>query len=189
MNRTQDRPSASERKALESLTREQRDALAAHANRRRPRTVRRKASREFLGMPLYAIATGPDPARGEKRGHAKGVIAIGDIATGIVALGGWARGVVALGGVATGLVSFGGLSIGLLASLGGLAISAVLAFGGGAIGTIAVGGGAVGHYATGGAAVGNFVASPRRTDAEAIAFFRELGIELPANRAATAPRR
>jgi hypothetical protein len=66
---------------------------------------------------------GPDLERGEMRGHAKGIIAIGDIATGVVALAGVARGGLAIGGLAVGLISLGGLSIGALA-LGGLAIGA-----------------------------------------------------------------
>ena len=86
--------------------------------------VRRRSDYEYLGMPLWSIATGPDPAKGELRGHAKGVLAIGDIATGIVAIGGLARGVFALGGLAIGLVAVGGLAVGGLA-LGGLAIGAV----------------------------------------------------------------
>ena len=91
-------------------------------------SVRRRSDYEYLGMPLWSIATGPDLAKGEVRGHAKGVLAIGDIATGIVAIGGLARGVIALGGFAIGLVAVGGLAVGGLA-FGGLAIGAV-AFGG-----------------------------------------------------------
>ena len=99
--------------ALAALTPEQRRLLVRFG-------VRRRSEREFLGLPFYDIAMGPDPMSGQARGHAKGVIAIGDVATGIVALGGIARGVFALGGVALGLFSFGGLSIGLLGLKGGL---------------------------------------------------------------------
>ena len=99
----------------------------------RHRSVRKRATWGLGDIPFYDVAMGPDPARGEWRGHAKGIVAVGDIATGVVAVGGWARGVVAVGGLATGLVS-----------LGGLAIGALLALGGGAIGGLAVGGGAVG---------------------------------------------
>jgi hypothetical protein len=72
-------------------------------------------------IPFYDVAVGPDLARGELRGHAKGVIAIGDLATGFLALGGLARGAIAIGGLAAGLVSFGGLSIGVLSAVGGFA--------------------------------------------------------------------
>ena len=100
-------------------------------------------------MPLYSIAMGPDPARGELRGHARGVIAIGDLATGVVALGGIARGLVAIGG---------------------------LALGGDALGWVAVGGGAVGVYAAGGGALGEHVMSATVRDPEAVRFFSELGL-------------
>ena len=134
-------------------------------------SVRRHSDYEYLGMPLWSIATGPDLAKGEVRGHAKGVLAIGDIATGIVAIGGLARGVIALGGFAIGLVAVGGLAVGGLA-FGGLAIGTV-AFGGGAIGWIAIGGAAAGFYAAGGAAWGMYVVSAMERSPEAIAFFTQ----------------
>jgi hypothetical protein len=158
--------------ALAALTPEQRRLLVRYG-------VRRRSEREFLGLPFYDIAMGPDPMSGQARGHAKGVIAIGDVATGIVALGGIARGVFALGGVALGLFSFGGLSIGLLAAVGGAALSLGIAFGGGALGTVAVGGGAVGHYAVGGAPNGTYVAGPQRVDPEVVELFASVGLELP----------
>ncbi|MFO1312868.1 MAG: hypothetical protein U1F41_12480 [Burkholderiales bacterium] len=138
------------------------------------RSVRRRSSHEFLGMPLYSIALGPDLAKGELRGHAKGVLAIGDFATGIVAIGGLARGVIAIGGLAFGLVAFGGLAVGGLA-LGGAAIG-LAALGGGALGYVAVGGAAFGVYAAGGAAFGEHVISTMTRDAEAVRFFSELGL-------------
>jgi hypothetical protein len=125
------------------------------------RGVRRRSSLEFAGLPLYDVALGPDPEKGEFRGHAKGVLAIGDMASGVIAVGGLARGIVALGGLAVGLLSLGGLSIGLL-----------LALGGGAFGGVAVGGGAAGYYACGGAAYGHAVVGALRRDAEAVEFFR-----------------
>jgi len=137
--------------------------------------TRRQSTYTFAGLPLWSIAVGPDPERGELRGHAKGVLAVGDLATGILAIGGVARGVVALGGVALGFFSVGGLAQGLLLALGGGAVGA-LAFGGGAAGVVAVGGGAIGHYAIGGQAAGNHVLSAERCDPEALAFFeRHLG--------------
>ena len=156
--------------------------------RRRPlargASVRRNSTNEFLGLPWYSVALGPDLAKGERRGHARGVVAVGDIATGIFAFGGWARGVFAFGGLATGLISFGGVSVGLLTALGGLALSAILALGGGAVGTLAVGGAAIGAYAVGGAAYGSYVISPRRIDPEAVEMFEDLGLPvLPRSRA------
>jgi hypothetical protein len=169
-----------QRRVLATLTPCQRRALG--------RSVRRASAREFLGLPLYAVALGPDPARGETRGHARGVVAIGDIATGVVAIGGWARGLFAVGGVATGIFACGGLAVGLVAAFGGIALSALLAIGGGAVGTAAFGGAALGHYAVGGAPHGTHVIGPARADAEALALFERLGLEPPAQRRAVSPR-
>ena len=141
----------------------------------RLRGIRKRATWGIGDIPFYDIALGPDVERGEYRGHAKGVIAIGDMATGFVALGGLARGAVALGGLALGLVSFGGMSIGILLALGGLAIGGV-AFGGAAVGGAAVGGGAVGYYACGGGAFGVHASSALHRDPEAEEFFRSHGL-------------
>ncbi len=78
------------------------------------RCVRKRSSKEFFGLPLYDIALGPDFEKGEIRGHAKGIVAIGDVATGFLAFGGVARGLLAFGGLAVGGITFGGCSIGLL---------------------------------------------------------------------------
>lgn len=139
------------------------------------RGIRKRASWGIGDIPFYDIALGADPERGELRGHAKGVIAIGDLATGVLALGGIARGAFAIGGLAIGLVSVGGLSIGLLAAVGGLAIGG-LALGGAAVGGVAVGGGAAGHYACGGGAVGTHVVDAVRRDPAAEEFFRQYGL-------------
>jgi len=139
------------------------------------RGIRKRASWGLGDIPFYDIAVGPDLGRGELRGHAKGIIAIGDLATGFLALGGLARGVIALGGLAAGLVSFGGLSLGVLSAVGGLAIGG-LALGGGAVGGVAVGGGAAGYYACGGGAVGTHVVDAMRRDPAALEFFRDHGL-------------
>jgi hypothetical protein len=139
------------------------------------RGFRRRSSQLVAGIPLYDIAVGPDIAHGEWRGHARGVIAIGDFASGVIAIGGLSRGVIAVGGLALGLLSFGGLSVGVLAAAGGLALGG-LALGGGAVGSVAVGGGAVGYYACGGGAAGVHTVSGFERDPEAVAFFREHGL-------------
>ncbi len=135
------------------------------------RGLRRRSDYEYLGLPLWAIALGPDPEAGEVRGHAKGIVAVGDIATGFIALGGLARGGIAVGGLAVGLVAIGGFALGVLA-FGGLAIG-LLAIGGGAIGWAAVGGAAAGVYAAGGAAWGTYVISAAERSPEAVAFFTQ----------------
>ncbi len=160
--------------------------VAALKNRGFPyRGIRKRSDRYFWGLPLYDIALGPDLEKGEMRGHARGIIAIGDLATGVLAMGGVARGLVAVGGVALGLVlGFGGLSTGLLA-VGGLAVGGI-AIGGGAIGGIAIGGGAFGYYAVGGGAFGEHVISAMTQDPEAVRFFNDW---LPGLRSLLPPHR
>lgn len=139
------------------------------------RGVRYESAARIGNLPLLALASGPDPERGEIRGHAKGIVAIGDVATGVVAIGGLARGFIALGGLALGLVSFGGLAVGALGAVGGLALGS-LALGGGAVGYVAIGGGAAGYYACGGAAVGQYTIGPWYRSPEALEFFRRYGV-------------
>lgn len=134
-------------------------------------TIRRQSSRRFCGLPLWAIAIGPDWERDEMRGHARGIFALGDIATGWFACGGLARGIFAIGGLAIGLFAFGGGAIGILIAVGGGAVGSI-AFGGGAIGGIAIGGGACGYYAFGGGAVGVHTVSSVHQDPAAVDFFR-----------------
>jgi hypothetical protein len=161
----------------------------ARLKQHRPRGVRYRSAAGLGDIPFLAVAVGPDPEKGEMRGHAKGIIAIGDIATGVVALGGLARGLVAIGGLAVGGLTIGGLSIGVLAAAGGLAIGS-LAVGGGAVGGVAIGGGAAGYYACGGAAVGKHASSPLTQDPEAADFFRRYGLEKAClGRAVVGPRR
>ena len=130
---------------------------------------RKTSSLRIDNLPLLSIGMGPDPAKGEMRGHAKGVIAIGDMATGWVAIGALARGGVALGGLSFGVVGFRGLSIAAIA-FGGLSIG-IVAFGGLAIGVVAWGGAAVGYYACGGAAFGQYVIRASTQDPEAVELF------------------
>ena len=146
------------------------------------RGVRKRSETELLGWPLWEIATGPDPEKGEIRGHAKAIVAIGDIATGFLAIGGCARGAIALGGLAIGAIAFGGAAVGALLAVGGAAVGGV-ALGGAAVGGIALGGGAAGYYAFGGGAYGEFVYSATRRDPQAVELAKtvahSLGIPLP----------
>jgi len=136
------------------------------------RSIRRQSSRTVFGAPLWAIAIGPDWESGEMRGHARGIFALGDIATGWVACGGMARGFLAIGGLAIGVVALGGGAIGALVAIGGGALGGI-AFGGGAFGVIAIGGGAWGYYAFGGGAAGTHAISAAHTDPVALDFFRQ----------------
>jgi hypothetical protein len=139
---------------------------------------RKRASWGIGDLPFYDVALGPDPSRGEWRGHARGIIAIGDMATGVLAVGGLSRGVVAIGGLAAGFVGLGGLSIGILCAAGGLAIGS-FALGGGAIGGVAIGGGAAGYYACGAGAAGQYVMDVKRQDPEALEFFATYKLCVP----------
>jgi hypothetical protein len=141
------------------------------------RSIRWKSSATLLEYPLISIAIGPDPANNEVRGHARGVIALGDLATGVIALGGVARGAIALGGLAVGGIALGGCAVGLL-GFGGLALG-YLAFGGLAIGYAAVGGLAIDYYAMGGLAIGKFIIGPMQRDPQAVEFFTRVLHSLP----------
>lgn len=173
-----------DRRALEERVQSLESELAAlRAGRGPGRGIRHRARFTILGLPAWDVALGPAPDGSSVRGHARGFLAVGDVATGVVALGGIARGLLAFGGVALGGVTFGGLSLGLLLAIGGAAVGGV-AVGGGAAGGAAVGGAAAGVYAAGGGAVGRHVVGPGRRDPEAVALFERLGIPLP-----PAPRR
>ena len=76
------------------------------------KAIRWTSTARLLEYPLISVAIGPDIEANEIRGHAHGVIALGDLATGVIALGGIARGVVALGGVAIGGLAIGGCGLG-----------------------------------------------------------------------------
>jgi hypothetical protein len=160
---------------LEERVRELEEEVRLLRGRRGGR-VRYRSAAGIGDFQLVSVALGPDPEKGEGRGHARGVIAIGDVATGVVAMGGVATGGICIGGLSLGLVSFGGLALGVLLAVGGLAVGGT-AVGGGAVGRVAIGGGAVGEYACGGGALGAHVVSATRRDPEAEAFFRERGLE------------
>lgn len=120
-----------------------------------------RSERELFGLPLVHIHYGSG-----RICRAKGILAIGNIATGILAIGGISTGLISLGGFSIGLLALGGLALGgivwggvalgLLAAVGGLAIGGYFAVGGAAIsGCYALGGAAVaGRVAAGGAAFG-----------------------------------
>ena len=91
-------------------------------------SVRNNCNIELFELPLWSVAIGPDEAKGEKSGTAKGLIAIGDSATGIIAIGYLAKGIVSVGVVSIGLFSIGVLNF-CLAGIGFFTIGAVLAKG------------------------------------------------------------
>jgi hypothetical protein len=119
----------------------------------RGETVEYRSMRELLGLPLVHIAAGRRPP-GTPRRHAKGWLAVGDVATGVLAFGSRAYGGVAFGGIAFGAFSWGGIGAGIV-TWSGIA-GGVIALGGLSLGWLSVGGLAVGHTAIGGIAYGQF---------------------------------
>lgn len=98
-----------------------------------------KSKRTLFGLPLVHINCGPGLR------WARGIIAVGNVATGLVALG----------GVSAGLLSLGGVSLGLLLALGGVAAGSI-AIGAVAIGLLTLGGVTLGWLSIGGVAKGTF---------------------------------
>ena len=142
--------------------------------------IRKRSTATLMGLPFVSIAIGPDPELGELRGHARGIIAVGDIATGVLAVGGFSRGFFAIGGVAIGVIAVGGCALSLLLAMGGFAVGLLalgglaiggIAVGGSAAGVVAVGGLAVGYYAYGETAFGAHVISSAAQSPEAVEFF------------------
>ena len=104
-----------------------------------------RSKREVKGVPFVHINVGAGLYK------AKGIIAIGNIATGVVAIGILAKGIIAIGTLAIGIFSLGAVALGLVA-LAGVALGGI-SIGGVAIGYLAIGGLAIGVYALGGYAM------------------------------------
>jgi hypothetical protein len=114
-----------------------------------------KSKRTFYNLPLLHIANGIDPQTGTAR-EARGIVAVGGVATGVLAIGGRAFGGIAFGGIAVGVLAIGGIAVGIV-SFGGLVLALAVALGGLAIAPVAIGGLAVGWLAVGGNALGMHV--------------------------------
>ncbi len=94
---------------------------------RRRRHYEYKSTKTFLGLPLVHVNIGLGIRK------AKGIIAIGNVASGIISIGLASIGVLSLGLASLGVLSLAVFSVGLLLALGSVAIGTV------AIGAIAVG--------------------------------------------------
>lgn len=125
-----------------------------------------KSERTLFGLPLVHVNL-------SQRGltWARGIVAIGNVATGVVAIGCFAAGILSLGAICLGLLVLAGMAVGLVA-LGGISIG-IIAVGGCALGYLAIGGSAVGVYAGGGAAVASRVAVGTSASGELLAVGRE----------------
>ena len=100
------------------------------------------------GLPLVHVNFGLGHYR------AKGIFAIGNVATGLIAIGFVSVGLIGWGLLSLGLFAFCAIALGLLFGAGAVA-TGVLAFGGVAIGVMCFGGVTVGYIAVGGCAVGH----------------------------------
>lgn len=109
-----------------------------------------KSKRTLFGLPLVHINVGVGIRK------ARGIIAVGTLASGIVALGALSCGVISLGALSLGLISLGAAAVGIFA-VGGFAAGAA-AIGGISVGLLAVGGVALGKYALGGFAAATDIA-------------------------------
>ena len=114
-----------------------------------------KSRATLFGLPLVHINVGRYGLH-----WARGIVAVGNVATGVAALGGLSAGLLSVGGVGVGAVALAGLGAGLIA-LGGMAAGALCAVGGAAFSFgLAVGGCAIGGaWAVGGAASASQIAA------------------------------
>ncbi len=105
---------------------------------------RASSSTMIMGMPLWSVAFGPDLEKGELRGHAHGIFALGEIATGVVAVGAVAVGIFALAPISIGVIALGGVAMGGV-TVGGVSIG-ILSYGAVALGVFAYGHETLGHW-------------------------------------------
>lgn len=142
-----------------------------------------KSGRAWHGLPLVHINLCD---RGFAR--ARGVVAIGNIATGVVAIGAVAAGLISVGALSLGLLALGAGALGVL-SLGGIALG-IFALGGIAAGYLAIGGISAGIYAVGGiakgvkVAVGEYAKAPVALDKEILTHLFQTDTPVEAQRTA-----
>jgi len=110
-----------------------------------------KSKKTLLGLPLVHINVG----RGIKK--AKGIIAIGNIATGVISIGLIAQGGLAIGLLSLGFLGIGTLSLGLLLAIGAISIGTI-SIGAIAIGILTLGAVSIGMFSVGALSVASHVA-------------------------------
>jgi transcriptional regulator with XRE-family HTH domain len=110
-----------------------------------------KSEKTLLGLPLVHVNVG----FGVKK--AKGIVAIGSIATGFISIGLISKGLLSFGLLSLGLISFGILAIGLILSIGTVALG-TFSIGAIAIGIFTLGAVSLGVYSIGAVAVASRVA-------------------------------
>ena len=132
-----------------------------------------KSNATFFGLPLLHYTRGKCPETG-RRIIAKGVVAVGRLATGILAIGHASFGVIAIGQLGLGLLLGLGQGATGLYAIGQVAVGLIFGLGQIATGEIAIGQVAYGKYVLAQAGYGDYVWSMKRADPEAIKFFRSL---------------
>jgi hypothetical protein len=132
-----------------------------------------KAHRTLLGLPFIHYTKGICPETG-KRVVAKGVVAIGRLATGVVAIGQASLGIVAIGQLALGFFfGLGQGSTGVVA-IGQIAVGIEFGAGQLATGLTAIGQMGIGRYVLAQLGFGDHVWSTTRADPEAVQYFQSL---------------
>ena len=132
-----------------------------------------KSNATFFGLPLLHYTRGKCPETG-RRIIAKGVVAVGRLATGILAIGHASFGVIAIGQLGLGLLLGLGQGATGLYAIGQVAVGLIFGLGQIATGEIAIGQVAYGKYVLAQAGYGDYVWSMKRADPEAIKFFKSL---------------
>jgi len=132
-----------------------------------------KSNATFFGFPLLHYTRGKCPETG-RRVIAKGVVAVGRLATGILAIGHASFGVIAIGQLGLGLLLGLGQGATGLYAIGQVAIGLMFGLGQIATGEIAIGQVAYGKYVLAQVGHGDYVWSMKRADPEAIKFFKSL---------------
>jgi len=132
-----------------------------------------KSDRILFGLPLIHYTRGICPETG-KRIVARGVIAIGRLATGILAIGHASFGVIAVGQLAIGLLFGLGQAASGVLSIGQLALGVLFGLGQITTGYVSIGQFAIGNYVLAQAGFGKHVWSQELVDPAAMDFFRSL---------------
>ena len=117
----------------------------------RGRVFEYKSERQMFGMPLVHINVGLGLRK------AKGILAIGNIATGFLSIGLIAKGLLSIGLLSIGVVAFGLLSLALLLAVGNISIG-TFSLGAVAFGVFTLGAVSIGVYSVGAVAVASRVA-------------------------------
>lgn len=127
----------------------------------------------MFGLPVLHYTRGKCPETG-RRIVAKGIIAVGRLATGVIAIGHAALGVLAIGQLGLGLLfGLGQASSGVLA-VGQLALGFYFGIGQVATGIIAIGQIGIGKYVLAQMGIGKYVWSQKTADPQAVEFFKSL---------------